>query len=427
MTSEYNILPADTFTVCSKGVFTDYDQKIVTMLYQPIIGSLATSLYLSLLTYLNKNNENTHYTLMISMKLNLDTILEARRKLEGIGLLKTYFCSKNNIRNFVYELYNPLSATEFVESPLLNTLLYNNVGKKDYEKLVNDFKIKLVDLKEYKEITMPFSKIFKLENFDISNNLEINTSQKIKNEINVKADIDLDSVLELIPDDLLNKKSITKTLINFINNVAYVYNLDNESLKEIIINSTDISHKIDKELFRKNSQNYYEFNNNGKVTNIVYKKQPDNLKSKNLDVSNKSKLIYSLETVSPYDFLASKYPSGIPSKNDLKIVEYLLIDLKMQPGVVNVLIDYILKTNDNKLTKNFVDAVASQWMKSKIENVKDALDLAKKEYNNKQKIRNKVKKEENPNWFNKKVESSIATKEEQEEMSKMIKELVGEK
>ena len=53
---------------------------------------------------------------------------------------------------------------------------------------------------------------------------------------------------------------------------------------------------------------------------------------------------------------------------------------KLKPGVVNVLIDYVLKINNKKLTKNFVEAIASQWARLKIETVEDAMKQAKKEH-----------------------------------------------
>lgn len=428
MTPDINILPADTFIVTSKSIFNSHNQKIVMMLYQPIIGSLATSLYFTLINYLDRKETN-HYHLMMSMKLNIDTIIESRKKLEGIGLIKTYISQDDNIKKFVYEIYSPLSVSEFISSPLLNTLLLNNVGEKDYKDILSNFKTKTIDLSKYQDISSSFHKVFKLENVEINNNLELNIEKNIKNEVNVKANIDLKNILTLIPDDLLNKKSITKSILTLINNIAYVYNLDDDAVKEIIINSIDVSHKIDKDLFKHNAENYYNFNNSGKITNIVYKKQPDDLKNKVSDTSNKSKLIYSLENVSPYEFLSSKYQTGKPTKSDLKIVEYLLADLKMQPGVVNVLLDYILRTHDNKLSKAYVDAVASQWLKSHIETTKDALEIAKKEYKNIKNIKsnNKYKKSEAPKWVNQKITSEVATIEEQEEMSKMIKELVGEK
>ena len=38
------ILPADTYTVVNKTVLNDTDRKLVSMLYQPIIGHTAISL-----------------------------------------------------------------------------------------------------------------------------------------------------------------------------------------------------------------------------------------------------------------------------------------------------------------------------------------------------------------------------------------------
>ncbi len=421
----FSLLPADVFLVTTKNIFTDYDQKIMLNLYQPIIGTNATNLYFTLQTFLN-NEEKTHYYIMVNMKLNLEEIIEARTKLEGIGLLKTYIGNDNNVNKVIYELYSPLSSYEFISSPILNTLLLNTLGKKDYDEIVNRFKINTIDLTTYKEITMPFSKVFHISTIDVSDNIDTSIEQKIKNNINIKADINLNSIISLIPDDLLNKKSITKELVNLINNLAFVYNLDDLAMSEIIINSIDDTKHIDKEKLRINCTNYFNFNNEGKVTNAIYKKQPENLQNKKSDTSKKSKIIYTFENVSPYDFLASKYENGKPSKSDLKILDYLSAELGMMPGVINVLVDYILRTNNNKLTKAYVDAVASQWMKSHIVTVSDAILFAKNEYN-KQKSIKKINKSEAPKWVNEDVKSEIASIEEQNQMSKMLKELVGEK
>ena len=420
-----SILPADTFLVTTKNIFTDYDQKIMLNLYQPIIGTTATNLYFTLQTFLN-NAEKTHYYIMVNMRLNLEEIIDARTKLEGIGLLKTYISNDSNLNKVIYELYSPLSVYEFVSSPLLNTLLLNNLGKKDYDEIINRFKINSIDLSSYTEITKSFSNVFHISTIDVNDNIDTSFEQKIKNNINVKADINLNNILSLIPDDLLNKKSITNEQINLINNLSFVYNLDDLAISEIIINSIDNKKHIDKELLRVNCTNYFNFNNEGKISKAIYNKQPENLQNKNGDTTKQSKIIYTFENVSPYDFLASKYENGKPSKSDLKILDYLSAELGMMPGVINVLIDYILRTNNNKLSKAYVDAVASQWMKSHIVNVKDAIAFAKNEYN-KQKSIKKTNKSEAPKWINEDVKSEIASIEEQNEMSKMLKELVGEK
>ena len=120
------ILPADSYIVINKTTITESDRKIISMLYQPIIGYTAVSLYYTLLDDLDKlqlmSEELTHHHLMATMQLKLDDIVIAREKLEGVGLLKTFF-KKGNINSFVYLIYSPITANEFFNHPILNVIL----------------------------------------------------------------------------------------------------------------------------------------------------------------------------------------------------------------------------------------------------------------------------------------------------------------
>ena len=40
MMSKYVLLPADTYVVINKSIISDEDKKILSMLYQPIIGPM---------------------------------------------------------------------------------------------------------------------------------------------------------------------------------------------------------------------------------------------------------------------------------------------------------------------------------------------------------------------------------------------------
>ena len=79
-----SILPADSYVVINKSLLNDNDRLVLTMLYQPIIGSTALSLYFTLWSDLNKteimSNEYTHHHLMSVMCLKLDEIVSARKK-----------------------------------------------------------------------------------------------------------------------------------------------------------------------------------------------------------------------------------------------------------------------------------------------------------------------------------------------------------
>ena len=92
---KHTVLPADVFVVINKTILSDQDRKLLTMLYQPILGNIAISLYFTLWAYLDKNElmskEWTHHHLMTNMRLKLTDIEEARGKLEAVGLIKTYY------------------------------------------------------------------------------------------------------------------------------------------------------------------------------------------------------------------------------------------------------------------------------------------------------------------------------------------------
>lgn len=157
----------------------------------------------------------------------------------------------------------------------------------------------------------------------------------------------------------------------------------------------------------------------------MYRTQPEYLRKPKGDTSNRAKIIYTFETTSPYDFLSSKYKDVAPSKRDLAILEYLLIDFNFNPGVVNVLIDYVLKINNNKLTKAYVETIASQWKKSNVETVEDAMKIAETEY---KKTRNAKEKNSykkvaaKPSWFDQTVTKNEATLDEQAEIEELLKE-----
>lgn len=423
-----SILPADTFVIINKTCLTEYDKKLILNLYQPIIGGLATTLYFTFWSYLDKSEifslEWTHHHLMTSTQLNLDTIVSVREKLEGIGLLKTYY-KKNSVNNYIYELYSPLNAYEFFNNPILSTTLLSNVGKIEFQKLLDYYKLPNFNLTEYENITCSFSDVFDSvsnPNLDYYDNLKgIN-----KNSLDIKDSINLSEMLSLIPDELVNKRAITKDIRQILLKLAFIYNFTNEEMTEIIMNSINLEHKIDSELLKNNAEKYYKFEHSGTLPTLIYKKQPEYLRKNITDTSKKSKLIYQFENISPYDFLTSKNGGIKPSSADLNIVSYLMVDLNMLPGVVNVLIDYVLKINDNKLNRSFIESIASQWLRHNIKTVEDAMNIAEREYKRRNKVvENKVqtKKEvKKPKWFDQNINASEASLEEQEAMEKLLSE-----
>ena len=429
------ILPADIYMVVNKTVITSTDRKIITMLYQPIIGHVATSIYFTLCDDLDKrevmSEELTHYHLMMTMQLKLESIVIAREKLEAIGLLKTFF-KKENVNTYVYQLYSPLSAAEFLNHPILNVVLYNNLGKKEYQKVVSYFKIPRINLKDYQEITKQFDEVFTpVPGNSITENDDIADTNK--NRPTLMHQIDFNLLISSIPESMISPNCFNNDVKELINNLSYAYGIDDLTMQGIVRDSLNERGLIDKNELRKNARNYYQFEQGGRLPTLIYTTQPEYLRSPTGDASNWAKMVYTFETVTPYDYLKSKYKNGEPSARDLRLIESLLTDMKLKPGVVNVLIAYVLKINNQKLSKNYVETIAGQWKRLNIETVEDAMRLSEKEHkrvkkkleaNKKTKpVETKQKEAPVPDWFNKELDTVGISSEEQKELDDIIKNI----
>ena len=419
------LLPADKYVVVNKTILTEQDRKYLVSLYEPIIGSLAVSLYLTLWRDLDRYNlvsvDYTHHHLMTILKSNLDNIKLARKTLEAIGLVKTYY-EAGEPNNYVYELYSPMTPKEFFANPIFNIVLYNNIGSTEYEMLKQEFSPLHFSLKGYVDITTPFDKVFK------SSSEVVETFDAVGREegiIVMQDQVDFDLLVSSLPKGLVTEKTFTKRMKSLINNLALVYNLDTLKMCEIIRLSLNEKGYIDKEFLRIQTRKYYQYNHHGKLPTLVYRTQPEYLKSPSGDTSKKGRIIEVFENTSPYDFLKSKYQNGNPTQRDLKLLEYLLVDVELKPAVVNVLIDYVLKKNNNKLNTAFVETIAGQWKRLNIQTAKDAMEVAEKEH---KKYTNRLRKETNkqisnetPVWFDETISKENLSADEETELEDMLK------
>jgi replication initiation and membrane attachment protein len=424
------LLPADTYNVVNKTIMNDTDRLILSMLYQPLIGYKALALYFSLWCDLDNTNvmsiEFNHRHLMNMTGFKTEDIVEARKKLEAVGLLKTAF-KAGEINNYVYQIYAPLSANEVLTHPFLSIILYNTLGSKEYDRVVEYFKMPKINLNDFKDITTSFSDIFKTGTVFLKE-CENDIRKRESSDIELKVDLDLDLIISSLPKDVITSKTFDKNTCKLLKSISYLYNLDTMQMISLIRNAINEKGNIDKIKLQNNARSFYQFENDNDLPHLIYNTQPHSLREKLNDGSKRSKMIYTFETLAPYDFLRGKYNGSNPTNRDLKLIESLLIDQELSPGVVNVLIDYVLKINDNKLNKNFIETIAGQWKRLNIKTVEDAMKQAEKEHKGyKQKtptFNRSIKEETVPEWFGKDIDVKKATTEEEEQMKAMLSEFI---
>jgi len=367
---------------------------------------------------------------MTTMQLRLDDIIIAREKLEAIGLIKTYL-KKGNVNQYVYLLFSPVSPNEFFNHPILNIVLYNNIGKKEYDKLVSFFKVPKINLHEYEDITHSFDEVFTSRAGTIRKEIEDITKRDTSN-ILINKGVDFNLLISGIPDSQVSKNCFNDETRKLINNLSFIYNLDTLDMQGIVRECINEKGLIDKTLLRKSCRDYYQFDNTGNLPTLIYNKQPDFLKKPEGDNSKWAKLVYTFENITPYQLLKARYKGAEPTDRDKRLIENLMIDQKLNPGVVNVLISYVLQVNDQQLKKSYVETIAGQWKRLNIETVEDAMKLTMKEHKKLKKIikpkEKKITKTDNtqdlPIWFNKENEVAETSEEDVEELDKILKELV---
>lgn len=421
-----SLLPADTYTIINQTILTEVDKKIIISLYEPIIGPIAVSLYLTFWADLDKlelmSKDFTHHHLMTILKSKLIDIENARKSLEAVGLLKSYIKRNDNINEYLYELYSPLSASEFLNHPVLSVLLLNNIGENEYNILLNSYKKYNFNKSDYEEITSSMNETFKSVNENV---FEENIRNTKKLGINIASSIDFELLESTLPKGLVTSKTFNKKTKDLINQLAFIYNIDSVKMSEIIRLVIDEYGIINKDKLRSATRKNYEYNNNGSLPTIVYRTQPDYLKSPSGDLSNRGKMIHVFENTKPYDFLKSRNKGIKPTSRDLKILEHIAVDFDLPPGVVNVLVDYALLVNNGKLNNAYMEAIASTWSRKGIKTVEDAMNLAEKGHKKNVKVVKETKNNVNinvPAWMDKDNKSEEMSEEELKELETMFEE-----
>ena len=153
-------------------VYNDYDiskrLKEINLLYLPLLGKDAISLYFFLgnkmLSDKNLSRNYLHYDILDNLALTEKKFIIARKKLEALGLLQSFYIDSDNVGQLVYKIKEALSFNDFFNTPVLAQLLENTLGSTEYKELLNYYSFDKVSFRSFEEITAKFSEVFRVEN-----------------------------------------------------------------------------------------------------------------------------------------------------------------------------------------------------------------------------------------------------------------------
>lgn len=410
MSFELNeIAPQDSYIVL---VNNSIDATIIANLielYQPIIGIEAFSFYLTLSNHVSMGQKGysdkcLHRQLMSKLNLSFPNIIKARKMLEAVGLLKTKKYKENKYSEclFEYTMNLPMNSKKFFQSDILSLLLLNRIGKKQFkvlkEKLLINNDWNKGEYIEEKEITKSFDEVFdSILVSDLQKGMDSEANDLIslydetnnnlsENRISIKKKyLDIEFIKGMVSNLYQLDKFLDRKSIFMLQELAFLYQFSEMEIINLLNDHTiyNSNGRIDEELLRNRAREKYQYDQKEVmvVNKEKYEKQTKKTEQKMPNVNDKEQRhIWILENYSPIELMQQYQGEGKIPNADIKLIDNLLYEYKLTPGVINVLIEYVLLSNDYKFPKNLVEKIAGQWKRLRINTVKNALELAKKEH-----------------------------------------------
>ncbi len=404
----------DIYEIRIASLISNVDKDVIIELYQPLIGSLATMLYLTLLK--QKRNEDDEIAfptslLLSSMQITLGKLLEARRALEGVGLLRTYIKAGENNASYIYMLYAPKSPKDFFDDVLFKGLIIQYLGEKETKRLAFHYRVDLKISDEYKEISASFVDIFNPDYDDASFRKNISESLIGHNSGRVKMDFSVELFNKYIEENSqINSQQLNRKDIKEIERIATLFGLNEKSMAFIIIDEYDSSATphIDYSKVFARAEDQIRYPMLQKRIIARSKVSGDGV------LASKVKL---MERKSPAEWLQLLQNNTKPASSDLKIVNDISLNYGFSKGVINVIIDYVLHKNNNILSNNYCEKIAASLARENVTTAVDAMNylngLASNNKKNKKSLLNEEKDdfENKEDKENKKEEDSISNEE----------------
>ncbi|NGP45013.1 hypothetical protein G4V62_08595 [Bacillaceae bacterium SIJ1] len=253
------------------------------------------------------------------------------------------------------------------------------------------FEIPDLSLEAYETVTRPFNDVFKSVQFSELKSVETPplTEGKTYEQSNhstgpeISDDVfDFQLFLSGLSELMIPKEAVTPDVKAAVYKLALAYGIHATEMKKVVMSALTQYDEIDIELLRKQAREWYQFETGETLPHFIHRIQPAPQQEfvEQVPKNEEDRLIQALEQSSPYQLLCDWSGGAKPSEADLRMVEEVMFQQKLTPGVVNVLLYYVMLKSDMKLNRGYVEKIAGHWSRKHISTVREAMTLAKEEH-----------------------------------------------
>lgn len=440
-----NISPKDGFVVVQRSCPSDEDLNVLLDLYVPIMGSNAYGTYLLFSRYgkvrpdLVKRSMNKE--LLVGLSFGMRDFLEAREKLEALGLLRTFEKNDRLGKLSLYFILRPLVGANFFNDDLLSTLLLETVGQGAYRKLQEKYCPPEFNVEGGQEVTKSFLDVFPVRQSTLMEKAASKKVQPLEKQHQQLIDqnetgLDLKFFKQLLERSFVPQEEAFKNM-DAIQTIHLLYGLDEMQLVRLLEEAIDInSNKLNVGYFKMLAHN--SFDNQLKKTNAA--KTDDLTVEENTSSGNSesadSELIEFCKSMAPMEFLKTiKNETGALLTSSEKYMVSNVVQQRILPNeVINVLIHYILSDRGNaSMHQGYFETTAATWSKNGVKTAQQAMaearkvvqEGAKKHQNkgNYRRSRPVVQKEQLPEWAQNGYKQPESTKDQTDKKADLQAEI----
>lgn len=386
--------PKDVYRPIKARPLTSGGEQALYYLYQPITGSDAIAVYFTLLGDGEdpKQADYLHIDALNALDMGLPRFIAARKRLEGIGLLKVYVKDDPDLgQSYLYELLEPTAPSEFFQEEALALLLLHKVSEFKFKQLAQRFAPKAVERQGYQEITSRFAQVY--GQLDVTSEValveaETTAYQEVTDEATLK--VDLSGLDWQFMQDFGEKKYIdpalyTKELREKLTFYHEFFGYTELELVELVaqavsLETGELSYKELEKLAQAKSQLPKE-----QKAETTTEAPEQALRRKNAFLAQGYteedwQAVEAAEAYPPMKYLQAlkKAKRSFVTKNEEWLLKDLVEKSPLPNPVINQLLNYVLvDQNKSDLNARLVNTIATDWSEKQLKTAIDAIQYVR--------------------------------------------------
>jgi replication initiation and membrane attachment protein len=344
------------YTITLNFDLSNYDIKVLSLLYMPLINMASFSLYMALYSYhyLKSSVVVEEHQLLDHLNLKTTLFKQAREKLEAFELLETY----QKDEDIILKLKSPLTAKQFLSDTIFGSYLQAELGESYIQTMIVQFQMETTSLEHYQNMTKSFDEVFEVKHHkkvDIKQALFGNGGHQARASV---PEFSFETWIETLPKRYQQAAMYRASYQQHLSHIAYIYQLTPEQLKTLILKLTP-EQALDHRALNLQARLFLETLN----------------QSLTISTKDKGSLESQIGKLSPF-YIIEKYAlkevQGLALQTVADLTERHAVDM----GIINVLVMFVLKRKDGVLPHvHYLEKILQDWLYKGVRTTEDALKM----------------------------------------------------